>query len=94
MTPGGQSVETERPDENSYPEDLSGDVIMQEAKIIAAANAFAAMSGSRVYRAGMPVNEVIDAMLEQADQLFDRHVLAALFHVAENRSDWKNCQAV
>ena len=31
---------------------------------------------------------------EQVDQGFDRHVLAALLHVAENRSDWKNWQAV
>ena len=31
---------------------------------------------------------------EQADQAFDRHVFAALFHVTENRLDRKNWQAV
>jgi hypothetical protein len=40
------------------------------------------------------MNEVIDAMLDQADVAFDRNVIAALFHVAENRSDWKNWQVV
>jgi len=37
---------------------------------------------------------VLDKLLEQADQAFDRHVVAALFHIAENRTDWKNWQAV
>jgi hypothetical protein len=36
----------------------------------------------------------MDALLEQAGEAFDRHVIAALFHVAENRSDWKNWQDV
>jgi len=67
---------------------------MQEAKIISVANAFVAMSSARAYRPGLPVNEVIDTLLEQADDAFDRNVIAALFHIAENRSDWKNWQAV
>jgi HD-GYP domain-containing protein (c-di-GMP phosphodiesterase class II) len=52
------------------------------------------MSSARAYRPGLPVREVIDALLEQADEAFDRNVIAALFHIAENRSDWKNWQAV
>jgi len=84
----------ERPDGKGYPAGLTAGDIMQEAKIISVANAFVAMSSARAYRPGKPVNEVIDAMLEQADEAFDRNVIAALFHVAENRSDWKNWQAV
>jgi PAS domain S-box-containing protein len=84
----------ERPDGKGYPAGLAADDIMQEAKIIAVANAFVAMSSARAYRPGKPMNEVIDAMLDQADEAFDRNVIAALFHVAENRSDWKNWQVV
>jgi PAS domain S-box-containing protein len=84
----------ERPDGKGYPAGLVADDIMQEAKIIAVANAFVAMSSARAYRPGKPMNEVIDAMLDQADVAFDRNVIAALFHVAENRSDWKNWQVV
>ena len=84
----------ERPDGKGYPAGLTADSIMQEAKIISVANAFVAMSSARAYRPGLPVNKVIDTLLEQADSAFDRNVIAALFHIAENRSDWKNWQAV
>ncbi len=84
----------ERPDGKGYPAGLTADNIMQEARIISVANAFVAMSSARAYRPGLPVNEVIDALLKQADEAFDRNVIAALFHIAENRSDWKNWQAV
>ena len=84
----------ERPDGTGYPAGLTADNIMQEAKILSVANAFVAMSSARAYRPGMPLNKVIDTLLEQADEAFDRNVIAALFHVAENRSDWKNWQAV
>ena len=84
----------ERPDGKGYPAGLIADDILQEAKIIAAANAFVAMSSARAYRPGKPMSEVIDTMLEQADRAFDRNVIAALFHVAENRADWKSWQVV
>ena len=84
----------ERPDGKGYPAGLTAENIMQEAKIISVANAFVAMSSARAYREGLPVNEVMDTLLEQADEAFDRNVIAALFHIAENRSDWKNWQAV
>jgi PAS domain S-box-containing protein len=84
----------ERPDGKGYPAGLTADNIMQEAKIISVANAFVAMSSARAYRPGLPVNEVIDTLLEQADKAFDRNVIAALFHIADNRSDWKSWQDV
>jgi HD-GYP domain-containing protein (c-di-GMP phosphodiesterase class II) len=80
----------EQPDGSGYPKGLTRDEIMPEAKILAAANAFVAMSSARAYRQGMPVNEVLDVLLSMADAKYDRHVIAALFHIAENRSDWKN----
>jgi len=67
---------------------------MQEAKIIPVTNAFVAMSSARAYRPWLPVNEVIDKLLERAETAFDRNVIVALFHIAENRSNWKNWQVV
>jgi len=69
---------------------LTAENIMQEAMMISVTNAFVAMTSARAYREGLPVNEVMDKLLEQADQAFDRNVIAALFHIAENRSNWKN----
>jgi len=84
----------EHPDGSGYPKGLSRDEIMLEAKILAVANAFVAMSSARAYRQGMPVNEVLDVLLATADGKYDRHVIAALFHIAENRSDWMNWRSV
>ena len=69
---------------------LTAENIMQEAMMISVTNAFVAMTSARAYREGLPVNEVMDKLLEQADQAFDRNVIAALFHIAENRSNLKN----
>jgi HD-GYP domain-containing protein (c-di-GMP phosphodiesterase class II) len=81
-------------DGSGYPEGVSGDAIHQESRILSAANAFVAMTSSRAYRSGKPVKEVLDILLSEADHRYDRHVIAALFHVAENHSDWLNWQQV
>ena len=73
---------------------LTAENIMQEAKIISVTNAFVAMSSARAYRPWLPVNEVIDKLLEQADHAFDRNFIVTLFHITENRSNWKNWQVV
>jgi HD-GYP domain-containing protein (c-di-GMP phosphodiesterase class II) len=84
----------EKLDGSGYPKGLSGEDIMLESRILAVANAFVAMASSRAYRQGRPVKEVIDILLEQTDTHYDRHVVAALFHIAENKSDWKKWQVV
>lgn len=81
-------------DGSGYPQGLSGDAIRQESRILSVANAFVAMTGSRAYRSGKPVKEVLDILLSEADSRYDRHVIAALFHVAENHSDWESWQQV
>ena len=63
-------------------------------RILSVSNAFVAMTSARAYRAGKPIEEVLDILLEQVDECYDRHVVAALFHVAENRSDWVSWQEV
>ena len=81
-------------DGSGYPNGVSGDAIFQESRILSVANAFVAMTSSRAYRPGMPVKEVLDILLSEADERYDRHVIAALFHVAENHSDWVSWQQV
>ena len=81
-------------DGSGYPAGVSGDAIHQESRILSVANAFVAMTSSRAYRAGMPINEVLETLMSEVDSHYDRQVIAALFHVAENHSDWVNWQHV
>jgi len=88
------SQKSERLDGSGYPNGLSGDEIMLESRILAVANAFVAMASARAYRQGRKVNEVIDILLEQSETQYDRHVVAALFHIAENKADWQTWQSI
>ncbi|MCW8935880.1 MAG: HD domain-containing protein [Gammaproteobacteria bacterium] len=88
------SQKNERLDGSGYPNGLLSNEIRLESKILAVANAFVAMASSRAYREGRPVKEVLDILLEQSEAKYDRHVVAALFHISENKSDWKTWQSI
>lgn len=79
---------SEHVDGSGYPNGLKGEDMLLASRILAVANAFVAMASARAYRAGMPVKETLDQLLGKADTRYDRHVVAALFHVAENRQEW------
>ena len=79
-------------DGSGYPQGLSGDDILQESRILSVANAFVAMTSSRAWRPGKPVKETLDILISEADTRYDRHVIAALFYVAENHGDWFDWQ--
>lgn len=81
-------------DGSGYPAGIQGEQILLESRILAVANAFVAMASSRAYRPGRPIKEVVDILLQQADRHYDRHVVAALFHIAENKTDWQRWQVV
>ena len=81
-------------DGSGYPKGLSGDDIFQESRILSVANAFVAMTSSRAYRSGKPIKEALDILISEADSRYDRQVIAALFNVAENHSDWRDWQQV
>ncbi|HKJ09507.1 MAG TPA: HD domain-containing phosphohydrolase, partial [Gammaproteobacteria bacterium] len=78
----------EHSDGSGYPKGLMGDQMLLTAKILAAANAFVAMVSPRAYRDAVSVEAALDQLLADSHSRYDRHVVAALFHVAENRSDW------
>ncbi|RDH82777.1 MAG: hypothetical protein DIZ80_10905 [endosymbiont of Galathealinum brachiosum] len=88
------SQKNERLDGSGYPKGITGNDIMLESRILAVANAFVAMASSRAYREGRDVKEVMNILLEQSESLYDRHVVAALFHISENKADWKTWQSI
>ena len=88
------SQKSESLDGSGYPKGLKEDEIMFEAKILSVANAFVAMASSRAYREGRDIKEVMDILLEQSESKYDRHVVAALFHIAENKAHWKTWQSI
>lgn len=77
---------------SGYPKGLSGDQIRLSARILAAANAFVAMASPRAYREGVGVDEALDSLLAEAGKKYDRHVIAALFHIMENKLEWEKAQ--
>lgn len=81
-------------DGSGYPKGLSGDEIFLESRILSVANAFVAMTSSRAYRSGKPIKEVLDVLMSEVGTRYDRQVIAAIFHIAENHSDWVNWQRV
>lgn len=70
----------ERMDGKGYPRALSGDDISMHAKVLAVANAFAAMARPRSYRAALPVEEAV-AILEKQVHSYDPEIVAALRQV-------------
>ncbi len=82
----------ERPDGRGYPHALAADRLSLAGQVLAVANAFVALVGGRAYRPGLPVKAALDELMRASGTQFDRRVVAALFHVAENRRDWTQWQ--
>lgn len=75
-------------DGSGYPRGLGEEQMTLAGKVLAVANAFVALVSPRAYRQALPVMEALDRLMEDAGTRYDRHVVAALYHVAENRLDW------
>jgi HD-GYP domain-containing protein (c-di-GMP phosphodiesterase class II) len=78
----------ERLDGRGYPQGLRAERVTLAGQVLAVANAFVALVSGRAYREGLTVNAALDELMRGAGTEFDRRVVAALFHVAENRLDW------
>jgi hypothetical protein len=75
----------ERPDGRGYPYGLGQDRVPLEAKIIAVADAFEAMTADRSYRDGMPVGEACARLRTGAGTQFDPLVVDAMVRLVERR---------
>lgn len=69
----------ERPDGKGYPHGLAGDVIPEVARIVGIADAFDAMTSTRAYRKGMPMEKAFGIIGGELGSQFDaqlgRHFL-------------------
>ena len=85
LAPVGRIVRSshERYDGTGYPDKLAGDAIPIEARIVAVADAFDAMTTDRPYRAGMERDEAIAELHRCAGGQFDAGVVAAFCAVVE-----------
>jgi HD-GYP domain-containing protein (c-di-GMP phosphodiesterase class II) len=78
----------ERLDGSGYPRGLTEEQMSLSGRILSVANAFVALVSARAYRQGMSMDDALAELLRGAGTQFDRRVIAALFHVVENRGDW------
>lgn len=70
----------ERPDGKGYPHGLAGDVIPEVARIVSISDAFDAMTSTRAYRHGMPMEKAFSIIGSELGNQFDaplaKHFLA------------------
>jgi len=75
-------------DGSGYPLGLHGDEMTLAGRILSVANVYVAMISPRAYRHGMSTEQAVSELMTGADTLYDRRVVATLFHIAENRKEW------
>ncbi len=72
----------ERVDGNGYPDGLKGEEIPLEARILAVADAFDAMTSDRVYRPAFPLEKVMRIMEDGKDKQWDGKIVDILLEIA------------
>lgn len=77
----------ERLDGSGYPQGLSGEDIMLEARILAVADVVEAMSSFRPYRAALGMDEALAEIRRGAGTLYDEEVVAACIEVIKDGFD-------
>lgn len=76
----------ERPDGQGYPHGLEGEVIPEVARIVGIADAFDAMTSTRPYRKGMPLEKALTIIGDELGSQFDTRLgrdFLALGHGAD-----------
>jgi putative two-component system response regulator len=76
----------ERLDGSGYPRGLHGDQILADARILAVADVFEAMSSNRPYRHAYSVDEALSELRAGSGQRYDADVVTACVHAAESGS--------
>ncbi len=70
---------------SGYPEGLKGEKIPVAARILSIADAFDAMTSSRSYRVGMPVEEAVKRLVENIGNQFDPHLVVRFIDLIKNK---------
>ena len=73
----------ERVDGDGYPSGLAGGAIPVQSRIIAVADAFEAMTGTRPYRAAVSVEQALEELRAHAGTQFDADCVEALVAVVD-----------
>ena len=73
----------ERMDGRGYPDGLKGDRIPLEARVIAVADCFDAMTSDRQYRKGLSQKEAINELIKGKNSQFDPNVVDAFLEITE-----------
>lgn len=76
----------ERLDGTGYPFGLTGSEIRQEAKIIAVADSYDAMTTDRPYRKGMTVDEAVEELLRCAGTMYDNRVVDSMIQILKDEN--------
>jgi putative nucleotidyltransferase with HDIG domain len=76
----------ERPDGRGYPFGLAGDEIPLEARIVAVADAYEAMTTDRVYRPSLGEAAAREELRRCAGTQFDERVVEAFLHALERET--------
>jgi putative nucleotidyltransferase with HDIG domain len=77
----------ERPDGQGYPLGLSGEAVPFEARIIAVADAYEAMTSDRAYRDAIGHERARDELRRHSGTQFDEQVVAAFLAVLDRESE-------
>lgn len=78
----------ERLDGEGYPEQLAGETIPLESRIIAVADSFDAMTSNRPYRKAMTVDAAIAEISQHAGEQFDPAVAASLARLRDEVGEY------
>ena len=80
----------ERIDGSGYPNGLSGDGILLEAKIIAVADVVEAMASHRPYRPALGIDVALEEIADKKGTHFDRDIADACLRIFRDREfDWE-----
>ena len=82
----------ERYDGSGYPDGLKGDDIREEARIIAVADAYDAMTSNRSYRETIPRERVIRELKRGMGTQFDERFAKIMLQMIEEDTDYTMCQ--
>jgi HD-GYP domain-containing protein (c-di-GMP phosphodiesterase class II) len=84
----------ERPDGTGYPAGLAGTAIPLEARILAVADAFEAMTSHRVYRAALTPEQARSELVRGAGTQFDVRVVEAFLRVLDSPAEHRGLRLV